>query len=142
MKLQGAIFDTRGMLLDETGSPLPGLMPFLSWMKMEGVWMYAVCDGSMNETRQALEQAGLWSYFRGILDTREHGKGMADPVVYERTVKRLRTAPRATPVFTRDLDAAKAAKEYGLPVVFLGDGGEEVSALADQVIATYEEMTQ
>ena len=100
MKLQGAIFDTRDTLLDETGSPLPGLMPFLSWMKMEGVWMYALCDGNMNETRQALEQAGLWSYFRGILDAREHGKGMADPVVYERTVKRLRTAPRATPVFT------------------------------------------
>ena len=62
MKLQGAIFDTRDTLLDETGSPLPGLMPFLSWMKMEGVWMYALCDGNMNETRQALEQAAPKDY--------------------------------------------------------------------------------
>ena len=46
MRLQGAIFDFHGTILDDKGNPLPGVDRVLSMMKMEDVWMYLVCDGT------------------------------------------------------------------------------------------------
>ena len=59
MRLQGAIFELEGALLDRDGVPLPGLEPFLSLMKVEDVWMYLVTGVPSSQARQALEDAGL-----------------------------------------------------------------------------------
>ena len=64
MRLQGAIFDVEGTLLDDKGNPLPGLERFLSLMKMEDVWMYLVCDKDPAPVRAALEKNGLTVFGR------------------------------------------------------------------------------
>ncbi len=117
MRLQGAIFQLPDALLDAVGVPRSGVKEFLSVMKMEGVWMYGVTDQSLEECRRALEGAGLVSYFRGLMQAQEHGTGLDDPQVYYKVVKRLRTAPRATAVFTTDpavLHAAKSANKKSI----------------------------
>lgn len=141
MRLQGAVFHLPGALLDESGAPRSGVNAFLSVMKMEGVWMYGVSDRPVEECRRALEGAGLASYFRGFLQAQEHGTGLEDPQVYHKAVKRLRTAPRATAVFTTDPAVLRAAKEEHLYRVFVGPSGQD-GGEADQVISDYTAMTQ
>lgn len=141
MRLQGAIFHLPGALLNETGAPRSGVKEFLSVMKMEGVWMYGVTAQPLEECRRALEGAGLASYFRGLMQAQEHGTGVDDPQVYHKAVKRLRTAPRATAVFTTDPAVLQAAKEENLYLVFLGQPGKDGGA-ANQVISDYTDMTQ
>ena len=96
MRLQGAVFDGTEALLDTAGVPLPGVKEFLSLMKIEDVWMYLICDGAAAPVRTALEQSGLWNYFRGLLSAEEQGRAPLDPELYEKAVRRLRTARRAT----------------------------------------------
>lgn len=141
MRLQGAIFHLPGALLDEAGAPRNGVKEFLSVMKMEGVWMYGVTAQPLEECRRTLEGAGLTSYFRGLMQAQEHGSGLDDPQVYYKAVKRLRTAPRATAVFTTDPAVLQAAKEENLYLVFVGPSGQDGGA-ADQVISDYTDMTQ
>ncbi len=141
MRLQGAIFQLPDALLDAAGVPRSGVKEFLSVMKMEGVWMYGVTDQSLEECRCALEGVGLASYFRGLMQAQEHGTGVDDPQVYYKVVKRLRTAPRATAVFTTDPAVLHAAKEEHLYLVYVGRPGEDEGA-AHQVISDYTDMTQ
>lgn len=141
MRLQGAIFHLPGALLNETGAPRSGVREFLFVMKMEGVWMYGVTNQPLEECRRALEGAGLAPYFRGLMQAQEHGTGLDDPQVYHKAVKRLRTAPRATAVFTTDPAVLRAAKEEHLYLVYVGRPGEDEGA-AHQVISNYTDMTQ
>ena len=141
MRLQGAIFHLPDALLDDTGAPLPGVKEFLSVMKMEGVWMYGVTDQSLEVCRCTLEGAGLASYFRGFMQAQEHGTGLDDPQLYHKAVKRLRTDPRATAVFTTNPAALRAAEEEHLYLVFVGQPGQDEGA-AHQVISDYTDMTQ
>ena len=94
MRLQGAVFDGTEALLGTAGVPLPGVKEFLSLMKIEDVWMYLICDGAAAPVRTALEQSGLWNYFRGLLSAEEQGRAPLDPELYEKAVRRLRTAGR------------------------------------------------
>lgn len=141
MRLQGAIFHLPGALLDEAGASRSGVKEFLSVLKMEGVWMYGITAQPLEECRSALEQAGLASYFRGLMQAQEHGTGVDAPQVYHKAVKRLRTAPRATAVFTTDPAVLQAAKEEHLYLVFVGKSGQDGGA-AHQVISDYTDMTQ
>lgn len=84
MRLQGAVFDGTEALLGTAGVPLPGVKEFLSLMKIEDVWMYLICDGAAAPVRTALEQSGLWNYFRGLLSAEEQGRAPLDPELYER----------------------------------------------------------
>lgn len=143
MRLQGAIFDLEGALLDGEGAPLPGLEPFLSLMKVEDVWMYLVTGGSSARARQALEDAGLASFFRGILSAPEHGTDLTRPVLYEKTVRRLRTALPATAVFTAREEMVSVLKSAGFPVVLVGpEHAPEARALADEAISDYGAMVR
>lgn len=141
MRLQGAVFHLPDALLDEAGAPRNGVKEFLSVMKMEGVWMYGVTDQPLESCRSALEGAGLASYFRGLMQAQEHGTGLDDPQIYHKTVKRLRTAPRATAVFTTDPAVLRAAREEHLYLVFVGQPGQD-EGTANQVISDYTDMTQ
>lgn len=115
MRLQGAVFDGTEALLDDGGAPLPGVKEFLSLMKIEDVWMYLICDGAAAPVRAALEQSGLWSYFRGLLSAVEQGRAPLDPELYEKAVRRLRTARRATVIFTAREEALRAAQAGRVP---------------------------
>ena len=141
MRLQGAIFDFHGTILDDKGNPLPGVDRVLSMMKMEDVWMYLVCDGDPAPVRSALEGAGLWGRFRGLISAAEHGGDPLDPELYEKAVRRLRTARRATVLFTAREAALRAAKAAGFQVVLVGPGHPaEASALADVTVSDYRDM--
>ena len=132
MRLQGAVFDGTEALLGTAGVPLPGVKEFLSLMKIEDVWMYLICDGAAAPVRTALEQSGLWNYFRGLLSAEEQGRAPLDPELYEKAVRRLRTAREA---------ALRAAKAAGFQVVLVGPGHPaEASALADVTVSDYRDM--
>lgn len=142
MRLQGAIFDFKDTLLDSHGTPLPGLEQFLSLMKMEDVWMYLVTDSDRPAVQQALEGAGLTSYFRGVMAASEHGNQPTDPEFYQKAIRRLRTAPKATVVFTAREAILQALKKAGFQVVLVGaDFPEELRAMADESIRDYRAMT-
>ena len=142
MRLQGAIFDFSGTLLDEGGAPLPGIDRTLSLLKMEDVWLYLVCDGDPAPVRSALEQAGLWNRFRGMISAAEHGGDPLSPDLYEKAVRRLRTAKQATPVFTAREPLLQALKADGFPVVLVGtEHTPEAVALADETVESYEHLT-
>ena len=135
MRLQGAVFDGTEALLGTAGVPLPGVKEFLSLMKIEDVWMYLICDGAAAPVRTALEQSGLWNYFRGLLSAEEQGRAPLDPG------RRLRTARRATVLFTAREAALRAAKAAGFQVVLVGPGHPaEASALADVTVSDYRDM--
>lgn len=141
MRLQGAVFDGTEALLDAGRVPLPGVKEFLSLMKIEDVWMYLICDGAAAPVRAALEQSGLWSYFRGLLSAAEQGRPPLDPELYEKAVRRLRTARRATVIFTAREEALRAAKSAGFQVVLVGPGHSvEASSLADVTVVDYRDM--
>ena len=132
MRLQGAVFDGTEALLGTAGVPLPGVKEFLSLMKIEDVWMYLICDGAAAPVRTALEQSGLWNYFRGLLSAEEQGRAPLDPELYEKAVRRLRTARRATVLFTAREAALRAAgMDPGLRAEQLTL--EQFAALADRV---------
>ena len=143
MRLQGAIFDLEGAVLDRDGSPLPGLEPFLSLMKVEDVWMYLVTCGSSALARQALEANGLSAFFRGILSAPEQGASLQQPGIYEKAVRRLRTALPATAVFTARGSMVASLKDAGFPVVLVGTGHAlEVRELADETVPDYGAMVR
>lgn len=143
MKLQGAIFDFQDTLLDESGAPLPGVDRFLFLMKLEDVWMYLVTDDDRPGAQKALEQAGLASYFRGFVSAAEHNSQVGELEFMKKVLRRLRTSPRATPIFTARESVLRAMKAEGAQVILIGEGhSEELKSLADEVISDYREMSQ
>ena len=143
MQLQGAIFDLPGTLLDGDGVTLPGVEPFLSLMKMSDVWMYGVTDGPASAARRTLEDAGLASFFRGILSAPEYGRPRVDGPLCEKALRRLRTHPRATLVFTSRAEALEELTQAGFQVVLVGaQPTEGQHALAAEIITDYREMTR
>lgn len=143
MKLQGAIFDCPATLLDSAGIPLPGVDRFLALMKMDDVWMYLVTESDRQTTMDALARAGLSNYFRGILSAPEHKLTITSPELYVKAVKRLRTSPRATLVFTTQERIVRALSPEGIQVVLVGENhSEETLRLATEYITDYRAMSQ
>ena len=143
MRLQGAVFDVPDTLLDREGRPLTGLMPFLSLLRMEGVLLYLVSEEERRTLQPKLEAAGLAAYFRGVLYTGEQGRGIEDPELYEKCVRRLGTARPATLVFTAREKVLRCVREAGFQVVLVGkEHPEKLRALADEVVDSYEDMTK
>ena len=143
MKLQGAVFDFESSLLDAEGRPLPGLEEFLSLMKMEDVWMFLVTDGDRRTAQQALDGAGLANYFRGIVAAPEYGLSSGAPALYEKALRRLRTAPRATVAFTAREEVLRGLHGIGFQTVLVGQGQDSpLAPLAVESVRDYRDMTQ
>ena len=140
MRLQGAVFDGTEALLDTAGVPLPGVKGVLSLMKIEDVWMYLICDGA------AARCGPLWSSpasgtISAAFSRRRSRGGPLWTRLYEKAVRRLRTARRATVLFTAREAALRAAKAAGFQVVLVGPGHPaEASALADVTVSDYLDM--
>lgn len=127
--------------------PKPGLLKFLSVLKMQGVWMYVATATDRPLVEAGLRCAGIDSYFRGIVTTREAGQRKADgPEVYERALRRLRSDKKDTVVFEDALHALRTAKEAGFRTAAVYDptepDQEELRRLADYYITSFEEMTE
>ena len=66
-----------------------------------------------------------------------------DPELYEKTVRRLRTAKQATLVFTAREELLEVLKKNGFFAALVGEGhSPEAIAQADETIPNYETMTQ
>ena len=127
--------------------PKPGVVEFLSLLKMEGVWMYVATATDRPLAEAALKTAGIDGYFRGIVTTREAGQGKREgPEVYERALRRLRSNKKDTVVFEDALHALRTAHEAGFRTAAVYDPSEpdqdEMRRLAEYYITSYEEMTQ
>lgn len=125
----------------------PGVVKFLSLLKMEGVWMYVATATDRRLAEAALRQAGIYDYFRGIVTCAEAGRGKDSPEVFERAMRRLRSNKRDTVVFEDALHAIQTAKAAGFRVAAVYDPSaredqEAIKALADYYIRSFEEMSQ
>ncbi len=126
--------------------PKPGLVEFLSVLKMQGVWMYVATATDRPLAEAALRHAGIDGFFRGLVTTREAGVGKKDgPEVYERALRRLRSTKRDTVVFEDALYALRTAKAAGFRTAAVYDPSEpdqeEMRRLAEYYIVSFEEMT-
>ena len=127
--------------------PKPGLIPFLSILKMEGVWMYVATATDRPLAEAALKTAGIDGFFRGNVTTREAGREKREgPEVYERALRRLRSSKKDTVVFEDALHALRTAKEAGFRTAAVYDASEpdqeEMRRLAEYYIGSYEEMAR
>ena len=123
----------------------PGLKKFLSLLKMEGVWMYVATATDRPLAIAALRHAGIYDYFRGIITVAEAGAGKRDPEIFERALRRLQSNKKDTVVFEDALHAIRTAKNAGFRVAAVYDSAadddqEEIRALADYYISSFEEM--
>lgn len=126
--------------------PKPGLVRFLSILKMEGVWMYVATATDRPLAEAALKTAGIDGFFRGLVTTREAGQEKREgPEVYERALRRLRSTKKDTVVFEDALHALRTAKAAGFRTAAVFDESEseqeELRRLADDYILSFEEMT-
>lgn len=141
MRLQGAIFDYPSALLTPEGIPQSGVAEFLALMKIEDVWMYLMTDEDRRHTQSKLETMDLMRFFRGIMVGQEHNSSTVDPELYEKTVRRLRTARRATVIFTGQETVLRAAKAAGFQVVLVQNNPpESLKELADEAVDDYRDM--
>ena len=127
--------------------PKPGLVRFLSVLKMEGVWMYVATATDRPLAEAALKTAGLEGFFRGIITSREAGQEKREgPEVYERALRRLRSTKKDTVVFEDALYALRTAKAAGFRTAAVYDASEpeqeEMRHLAEYYIQSYEELTE
>ena len=128
--------------------PKPGLVKFLSILKMQGVWMYVATATRRSLAEQALETAGISQYFRGIITSEEVGVSKSEsPEIYERAMRRLQSNKRDTVVFEDALYAIRTAKAAGFRVAGIYDvtaeqDQPEIQRLSDYYIRSYEELVQ
>lgn len=125
--------------------PKPGAVKFLSLLKMEGVWMYVATATDRPLAEAALRHAGIDSYFRGIITSKEAGQSKREgPEIYERAMRRLQSNKKDTVVFEDALHALRTAKAAGFRTAAVYDESEpdqeEMRRLADYYIRTYDEM--
>lgn len=125
--------------------PKPGVVKFLSLLKMEGVWMYVATATDRPLAEAALRHAGIDGYFRGVITSKEAGQSKREgPEIYERAMRRLQSNKKDTVVFEDALHALQTAKAAGFRTAAVYDESEpdqeEMRRLADYYIRTYDEM--
>ncbi len=126
--------------------PKPGVVKFLSLLKMEGVWMYIATNTDRDLVEAALRHTGLEGFFRGVLTCAEVGAGKKDsPEIYERAMRRLQSNKKDTVVFEDALHAIQTAKAAGFRVCGVYDPSAEadqdaIRSLSDYYIRSFEEM--
>lgn len=127
--------------------PKPGLVKFLSVLKMQGVWMYVATATDRPLAEAGLRRAGIDGFFRGLITSQEAGQSKREgPEIYERALRRLRSNKKDTVVFEDALHALRTAKAAGFRTAAVYDASEpdqeEMRRLADYYITSFEEMTE
>lgn len=123
----------------------PGVEKFLSFLKMEGVWMYVATATDRDLAEAALQHAGIRDYFRGVLTCAEVGHSKDSPEIFERAMTRLQSNKRDTVVFEDSLFAIQTAKAAGFRVAGVYDPSaqeaqEEIQALSEYYIRSFEDF--
>lgn len=137
MRLQSAVFS-----IEDTLSGHEDAGKVLSILKMESVWLYGVTALPRGEAEALLQKLGLLDDFRGILTVQETNCALGDAKIYEKAMRRLRSTPRDTIVFTGRLETLRGAKAAGVRVAAVkgaadADEWAEIRAEADEVVESY-----
>lgn len=125
----------------------PGVPPFLSLLKMQGVEMYVATNTERRLAEAGLRHAGIAPYFKGLITCSEAGAGKAgSPEIFLRAMRRLRGNLQNTVIFEDALHAIRTAKAAGFRVCAVYDPSaeadqEEIRRLADTYIRSFEELT-
>ncbi len=114
----------------------PGAVEFLTMLHEKGVKMYIATATYRPLIQAALERAGVWSYFSGMITCSEAGAGKTKPDVFLKALEALGTEIPETWVFEDAYHAVQTAKKIGLSVHCVYDPTEadhvkELTALAD-----------
>ena len=126
----------------------PGVIPFLTLLRMEGAAMYVATNTDRPLAEAGLRRAGIDGFFRGLITCAEAGAGKGEsPIVYEKALRRLGTPREATVVFEDALHAVRTAKAAGFRVCAVYDPSAEdeqaeIRTLADTYIRSFEELTE
>ena len=126
----------------------PGVLPFLTLLKMEGVDMYVATNTDRRLAEPALRRAGIDGFFRGLITCAEAGAGKGEsPLVYEKALRRLGSPKAAAVIFEDALHAIQTAKAAGFRVCAVYDlsadaDQAEIRRLADYYIRSFEELTE
>ena len=126
----------------------PGVLPFLSLLKMQGVGMYIATNTGRDLAEAGLRHAGLEGYFKGLLTCADVGAGKNDsPEIFLRAMRRLGGNLRNTVVFEDALHAIRTAKAAGFRVCAVYDPSaeaeqEEIQRLADTYVSSFQELTE
>lgn len=124
----------------------PGVLPFLSMLKMQGVGMYVATNTDRYLAEAGLRRTGLEPYFKGLITCAEAGAGKADsPEIFLRAMRRLRGNLQNTVIFEDSLHAIRTAKAAGFRVCAVYDPSaeedqEEIRRLADTCVRSFEEF--
>lgn len=149
MRLQSAIFVIEDTVFDPPTPPefrvREGLDKTLSILKMEGVWMYAVTALPRAEAKNALEQAGILSRFRGILTEEDGGCAASSGTMFEKAARRMGAKPHETVVFAGKLGALQNAKSIGFRTAAVKGAAnavewEQMKKEADEIVESYAEF--
>ena len=125
----------------------PGVIPFLTLLRMEDVSMYVATNTDRPLAEAALRHAGIGGFFRGLITCSEAGAGKQDsPAVYEKALRRLQGDKRSAIIFEDALHAIRTAKAAGFRVCGVYDPSAqedqpEIRALADLYIRSFQELT-
>lgn len=143
-ELVGMVDDRIRRFYAHEAQPKPDVDKFLSILKMEGVWMYVATATDREHVEAALKRTGLSGYFRGILTCQEVGAGKESPLIYEKSLTRLRCRKEDCVVFEDSPHAIRTAKAAGFRVAAVYDPAaeadqEEIRGLADYYIRSFSE---
>lgn len=125
----------------------PGVLPFLSLLKMQGVEMYIATNTERRLAEAGLRHAGIEPFFKGLITCSEVGAGKAaSPEIFLRAMRRLQGDLLHTVVFEDALHAIRTAKAAGFRVCAVYDPSaeadqEEIRRLADVYIRSFRELT-
>lgn len=124
----------------------PGVKALLSLLKMEGVGLYVATATDRPLALAALEHAGLWGMFQGMITCAEAGQGKDSPLIYEKALRRLRCRKEGVVVFEDSLRAIRTAKAAGFRVAGVADPSEPdqaaVEAESDYYITAFSDWTE
>ena len=126
----------------------PGVERFLSLLKMEGVDMYVATNTDRRLAEAGLRCAGIDGFFRGMVTCGDVGIGKAEsPLIFERALARLGGRKETNVVFEDALHCIRTAKAAGFRVCAVYDPSaeddqEEIRALADTYIRSFEDMLE
>lgn len=133
---------------DRQARAKPGVLPFLSILKMQGVGMYVATNTDRDLAEAGLRRAGLEGFFKGMLTCADVGAGKNDsPEIFLRAMRRLGGNLQNTVVFEDALHAIRTAKAAGFRVCAVYDPSaeaeqEEIRQLADTYVRSFEELTR
>lgn len=126
----------------------PGALAYLRALKRAGVKLAVATANRRELFVPTLERCGALSLFDAIATSAETGdNAKSDGVLFRLAARRAGVAPEACAVFEDTLEGVKGAKRAGMRAYAVRDSAsehhrEEIAALADGVIDTFDEMAR